>query len=140
MVLDASVAAKWMLPRANEDLVDQAEALLAKHTIGDIEFVVPDLFWIECGNLLWRAIRRKRCSQAFAERGLKKLQELRLITVSSTDLITRAFSIATTCHSTVYDSVYVVLAMSSGMDLVTADDKLVKTVGSRFPVRWLGSY
>lgn len=41
-VLDASVAAKWVLP--NEPLTVNADALLRGYTEGRVSLVVPDLF------------------------------------------------------------------------------------------------
>jgi predicted nucleic acid-binding protein len=40
---------------------------------------------------------------------------------------------------TVYDSMYVTLAVISGAPLITADERLANALASRFPVRWLGS-
>jgi predicted nucleic acid-binding protein len=47
LVVDASVAAKWLVPEA---LSDAAVGLLNP----DNELVVPDLFWAEVGNTLWK--------------------------------------------------------------------------------------
>jgi predicted nucleic acid-binding protein len=41
---------------------------------------------------------------------------------------------------TVYDSAYIALAVATGSELITADERLVNALGSRFPVRWLGSF
>ena len=60
-VIDASVAAKWFLPPAGEPLADEALRLLAGYADGRFRFVVPDLFWAECGNILWKAVRQGRC-------------------------------------------------------------------------------
>ena len=43
LVLDASVAAKWFLPRVGEPLADEALALLRRYAEGEIELIVPDL-------------------------------------------------------------------------------------------------
>ena len=51
-VVDASVAAKWLLPAMQEPLVEQANRLLGQQTVGSADFVVPDLFWPEIGNVL----------------------------------------------------------------------------------------
>ena len=44
VVLDASVAAKWLV-WAGEPLEAEALALLNQRNAGHIDFVVPDLFW-----------------------------------------------------------------------------------------------
>jgi len=76
---------------------------------------------------------------ADAEKALDRVHAYGFATVSSAKLIRRAFSIAIKFDRTVYDSLYVALATEYGIQLVTADEKLVKAVESRCPVRWLGS-
>jgi len=138
-VVDAGVAVKWVLPVENERLVPEAVRLLDSHTIGKTELVVPDLFWTECGNVLWKAVRSERCSKLTAESGLATLKAYNLITVASAGLIERAFEIASSFDSTVCDSLYVALAVEYGIQLVTADQKLVNALAERFPVKWLGA-
>lgn len=48
IVIDASVAAKWVL--AKEPLASQAAELLDGYGKGEIAFAVPDLFWAEISN------------------------------------------------------------------------------------------
>ncbi len=113
VVVDASVAAKWCLPARDEPLVDQALALLRDYAKGEIRFVVPDLFWEELANLLWKAVRQGRCAKAAAETALTALQDRRLPAVSSLTLLDLAFAIATAFDRTVYDSLYLALAVHS---------------------------
>jgi len=60
VVLDASVAVKWVLPPANEDLVPEAVDLLRRYAQQEVRFVVPDIFWAEFGNVAWKAVRQGR--------------------------------------------------------------------------------
>ena len=50
-----------------------------------------------------------------------------------------AFAISADYNRNAYDGFYVALAVSTGWNLVTADERLVNALGSRFPVRWLGA-
>ena len=138
-VVDASVAAKWVLPPAGEMLVPKAVQLLDLSAHGQTELMVPDLFWAECGNVLWKAVRTGRCSKASAENGLAVLRAHNLITVATATLIEQAFSIAVAFQCSVYDSLYVALAVEFGLHLVTADEKLSNALAGRFPVKWLGA-
>jgi hypothetical protein len=52
VVVDASVAVKWCLPIEDEQLVREAEELLASYRARDIAFLVPDLFWLELASAL----------------------------------------------------------------------------------------
>ncbi len=50
-VLDASVAIKWFVPKIYSNAARQ---LLAS----DHSFLVPDFFFAEVGNVLWKRVRR----------------------------------------------------------------------------------
>jgi predicted nucleic acid-binding protein len=138
-VLDASVAAKWLLPSAGEPLAAEALALLRGYALGDVHLIVPDLFWAELANLLWKALRQGRCTSNSAETGLKSLLELNLPTASSAELVKSAFAIAVAFNRTVYDSVYVALAVQSLGQFITADERLANALAGRLPVKWLGA-
>jgi hypothetical protein len=58
----------------DEQLVDHAKALLDRHERGEAQFIVPELFWAEMGNIFWKAARTGRCSRNDAAKGLTVLQ------------------------------------------------------------------
>lgn len=140
VVLDASVAAKWFLPSNGETLTDEALHLLRRYVRGEVRFVVPDLFWAETGNILWKAMRQGRCTKSTAEEALGVLKQRKVPTVSSVVLIEQAFAIATSFDRTVYDSLYVALAVESRCNFVTADQRLANALAPHWPVKWLGSF
>ena len=139
-VVDASVAAKWLLPAAGEDLVPAANHLLRLHVQREVQLLAPAFIWAEIGNVLWKAVRANRLTQSHAEDSLAQFRDLDLSTVPSEDLMGRALQIATTCNRTFYDSLYVALALHAKADLITADERLANALASRFPVRWLGAF
>lgn len=138
-VIDASVAAKWFLPSNQEPLVRQALGLLNRHASGNVQFLIPDLFWAELGNILWKACRQGRYSKDLAETAIASLKQQNLPTVSSVALLDLAFKIATAFDRTVYDSLYVALAVESKAQLITSDERLVNALSAHFPVKWLGA-
>ena len=138
-VLDASVAAKWLLPAEGESLTEEALFLLQSYSQGQIDLVVPDVFWAETANVLWKAVRVNRCPKGAAETALEFLKQRRLPTVSSLELIDLAFALAGSFGRTVYDSLYVALALESKAEMITADRRLVNAVASDLPVKWLGA-
>ena len=71
-VIDASVAAKWVLPAGRETLSQEALELLKRYAAGEVRFVVPDLFWAELANILWKAIRHGRIRTSTAETGASR--------------------------------------------------------------------
>ena len=138
-VLDASVAAKWLLTPAGETLVAEARQLLRDYGDGKLEVVVPDLFWLEIGNLLRTSVRRGRMSLSSAGEALRETEQRNFPTLPSRPLLGEAFAIATAFDRTVYDAVYVALAVASRLPLITADERLANALAARAPVRWLGS-
>jgi predicted nucleic acid-binding protein len=139
IVMDASVAAKWLLPSAREPLTDEAQRLLDLYTAGEIFLIVPDLFWAEITSFLWKSVRQGRCSQTTARSAFEILQQTPFPTVPSLTILERAFGIASEFGRSVYDSLYVALAVATNAQLITADEKLVNSLAARFPVKWLGA-
>jgi len=138
-VVDASVAAKWMLPGTLEPFYGQAENLLRQWIDAQLSLVVPDFFWIEIANILCKAVRVGRCSRTNGEAALVALRSHRIPTVRTLPLVDSAMDKAIVYGRSVYDSVYLALAIESGGQLVTADEKLVNAVAGRLPVVWLGA-
>ncbi|HKH97502.1 MAG TPA: type II toxin-antitoxin system VapC family toxin [Candidatus Sulfotelmatobacter sp.] len=140
VVVDASVAVKWCLPAQREEFVTQAEELLASCRRNEIRFLVPDLFWVELANALWKAIRRGEISPDSAASAVALVRDLGIVTAPSLDLVPEALNLAVTHGCTVYDSLYVALAMESKSELITADERLANALAARFPVKWLGAF
>jgi predicted nucleic acid-binding protein len=137
LVLDASVAVKWFLPRAAEPLAEEALALLRRYAEGDVEFAVPDLFWAEIGNILWKSARAGRISQKSATTALADILSYGFPTVSGNELADSALAIALATGRTVYDAMYVALAIQRDATFVTADERLVNALATHWPVKWL---
>jgi predicted nucleic acid-binding protein len=138
-VVDASVAAKWFLPAEGETLTDEALELLYRYTTGQIRLIVPDLFWSEFANILWKAVRQGRWTKDAADTAIAAMKDRNLPTVPSLALLEAAFAIANAFQRTVYDSLYVALAISSKAQLLTADERLARALAATLPVKWLGS-
>jgi len=137
LVIDASVAAKWVLPK--EKLAVEAAELLAGYGKGEIAFAVPDLFWAETANILWKAARLGRQTRAQTEVGLQELLSLALPTTPSVDLVSVALRLAIAYDRTIYDSLYLALAVKLSTRLITADEKLARSLAAHLPVEWLGA-
>jgi predicted nucleic acid-binding protein len=139
LIVDANVAAKWFLPAKGETLTDEALDLFRQYAREDVRFIVPDLFWAELANVFWKAVRLGRFPKASAEAALASLTDRDLPTVPSLGLLDSAFQIATAFERTVYDSLYVALAVQSKAQLITADERLANSLAVHFPVKWLGA-
>jgi predicted nucleic acid-binding protein len=139
-VVDASVGAKWASPEIVEPLADHADRFLRAYVEGTVQVVVPDLFWIEIGSFLSKAAKRGQITAGLARRGLEAMLNRDFPTVPSRAVLPEALKIAVDFGRTVYDSTYVALAVATGNELLTADERMVNALGSRFPVRWLGVF
>jgi predicted nucleic acid-binding protein len=132
-VVDASVAFKWFLP---EDHMEAARRLLdGSHTL-----LVPDLLYVEFGNILWKRVQRGEMTEAEALAPLGALGALPLETHSSWPLVLPALEIACRTGRTVYDSLYLALAVREHGVMVTADRKfydLLQVSALSSHVRWV---
>lgn len=140
LALDASVAAKWMLPARNEQLGAEAYRILDGYASGEFDLLVPDVFWAECGNVLWKGVRQGRLSSADAETALTSMLRRDFRTFSSAKLLPNALTIAFSYGRAVYDCLYVALAVESKTQLITADERLANALAAHFPVKWLGAF
>jgi predicted nucleic acid-binding protein len=140
LVLDASVAAKWVLPAEAEPLADRAMSLLERYAEDGLRFVLPDVFWAEFGNILWKAARQGRISAESAVVAIEGMRERAWPTVSSLRLLPEAFQIANSFGRSVYDGIYVAVAIEVNAEFVTADERLANALAARLPVKWLGAW
>ena len=123
LVVDASVAIKWFLPEPD---AEPAVALLrAGHRL-----IAPDLLWIEVASVLWKVARRGSLTAEEAERMISDAAAFPVEIIDSGMLLTEALRIATATDRTVYDSLYVALAVRQDAVMVTADERLVNALAN----------
>jgi predicted nucleic acid-binding protein len=116
LVLDTSVAMAWYLPESFSTAARRWQRLMLE---GEIAFVVPGLHYWEAANVLRTYVVRGEIDAALAA----EIYALHLeapITVREPD---RAEVLATAMRytSTVYDAVYIALALGSDLSLLTAE-------------------
>lgn len=139
LVLDASVAVKWCLPAEDEPFVEQADVLLERYSRGQIRFLVPDLFWAEFGNAMWKAVRGARLSAVEASAALAAAVQLGIPAISCAELAEKALEISLRHERSFYDSLYISLAVRSSAQMITGDERLASALAARLPVKWLGA-
>ena len=90
-VVDASVGIKQFIP----DRMSSKVVLLFTHLeIPQTEIFVPDLFYIECANIIWKYVRAGLYAGADVPTDLANLRALSLRSVSTAELILDATNIA----------------------------------------------
>jgi predicted nucleic acid-binding protein len=122
-VVDASVVAKWFVP---ERLSEEAVRLLDDGH----ELASPDLLWPELGSVLWKKTRAGQLTRQEAARIVQALDQFPLTVFPSRLVLEAALEIALGTGRSVYDSVYVALAVALECPLVTADERLVNALAT----------
>src|SRR6266516_4871280 len=115
-VVDASVAVKWFVPEMHS---------AAAVRLIDPQIVVsaPDLIASEFANTLWKKVRRDEIQRDEAEEILTAFAALPLEIYPSSVFLASAFQLALTFDRTIYDSLYLALALARECPLITADRK-----------------
>jgi len=138
-VIDASVGIKLFLA---EPLSERADALFDHLTDAlPARFYVPDLFFVECANILWKYVRRFGYPPEAARQDVADLVRLPVRPVSTAALAESALLLAMTWEITAYDATYVALADRLSLPLVTSDEALVrKLIGAGLDARFVGDW
>lgn len=120
-VVDVSVAVKWMLP---EPLAADAVRLQSP----DHQLHVPAFFDVELTNVLWKKVRQEVLDYVQASWLVNQLPSLPLTRHSDASLVAAAFDIAQHTGRTVYDCMYLALAVRLVGRMVTADERFVNSL------------
>ncbi|MCX5649168.1 MAG: type II toxin-antitoxin system VapC family toxin [Planctomycetota bacterium] len=121
VVLDASVVVKLFFEekdsKAAEQCVAQAEELLA-----------PDLVWVETANVIWKRQRRGNLTADAASDIARSILALPVVTHPAADLVPDALELAMQLDRTVYDCLYLALAVKTKSVMITGDKRLVSAL------------
>lgn len=115
MIVDASVAVKWLLDEPGSDAADR---LLAAAGL-----ITPDLLFAEVANTLWKAWRRGDFVQM--PDGISTLPGCFERIRPCAELMVPATSLALELNHPAYDCFYLALALGEDMPLITADRRFL---------------
>lgn len=122
-VVDASVVVKWFIPEIHSDaarrLLDQPHQYLA-----------PDLLFAEAGNVIWKKVQRRQLTSEMGQQLIRDLLTVALDIVPTRGLIDDAYAMAIHTGQTVYDAIYLVLAIRLDTQLITADARLERALAA----------
>lgn len=118
LVIDASVALKWVV---EEQGSDEAASLLAGLAAGSLSLAAPDHLIGEVGNGLRKRVAQHVLSGSDAVAAMASIADLGLELVSDPDRWFRCLAVALDWQLTTYDALYVLLARDLDAELITAD-------------------
>lgn len=117
LVVDASVAAQWLVPDNNT-----TEALQILQLVPSL--IAPELLLAEVANTLRKRVQRGELNRTEGEALITTFLTIPVYTYPHVPLLPLAWNIATATGITIYDSLYVALANSKQVPLITADKRL----------------
>jgi len=117
-VLDASIAAAWLLPDEEHE-----HALTVQESLLTSQAIVPPIWWFEICNLLIMCERRKRHTPAITQAILNALSDHPIFIEDEIDPA-NLLHLSRLHGLTVYDACYLEIAQRHAMPLATLDRKL----------------
>ena len=121
LVIDASVAVKWLVEEEGSDVADR---LLD----GDHELFVPRLLASEVGNALWQKVRSGHMQHNRAGAKAASISEMAVNWMGDESVCPDAVRLSIALDRPVYDCVYLALAHRIGATLVTADARFANAL------------
>lgn len=141
LVIDANVVIKLLI---DEEHSDRAMNLLTDTVRAGRSLLAPTLMPSEVTNVLFQRTRRQQhaISEEIANEALAAFFQLPILLETPPAMYQRALTLARAYGlRATYDGLYVALAEMTGVDLWTADRRLIQALGPTMPwVRWIGEY
>ncbi|WP_309627408.1 type II toxin-antitoxin system VapC family toxin [Brevundimonas sp.] len=119
IVIDTSVALKWVLPEPGAELAKDALQL---------PLIAPDVWRVEAANGIRRAVLEGVGTQAEAREWLSILDDAPVQDVATTSVLRQGLDLAIALGHPVYDCLFLALAIDRDCRLLTSDDKFRRVV------------
>jgi predicted nucleic acid-binding protein len=122
-VLDCSVAAKWVLPEP-----DRAPALglFERYAAGEVLLIAPDLLLAEFASLVAKRHRRKEISAEQAHAAFRLMAKCAPRLFDMRPQLPRALDLSLQYQLSLWDCVYLALALERDCPVLTADRRLFR--------------
>ena len=122
-MLDASVILKWYF---EENLSEDARELRRWIQHEGIGVAIPDYFFIEAANVLWKkTVLLKEVRRIEAWEIFREIRKLPFQIIPVQEILTSVFQFISQHKISVYDGIYLITAHELGAKLITADSAFV---------------
>jgi predicted nucleic acid-binding protein len=137
-IVDASVAVKWYL--SGEVLGTNADLIFSRFERNEVTLIAPAHIHCEVPSAIVAATRGNsaRFSREQGRLAIDEFLSLDLHTVPSKELTLHAYDLVHEYDVSIYDALYLALALDYSIPLVTADSKFYQRVEDLPEVIWLG--
>lgn len=129
IILDSSVIAKWFFPEEDSDM---ALHIKEKFVDGELSIAIPILLYYEVNNILKTASKLVHINTQDTLKVYQSFLNLNFIAYSTTKLMVNTLEIAMKYDISSYDASYLALAEHLQIPFITADQKLVNKVTSKY--------
>ena len=120
VIVDVSVAIKWV--------VDEAGSLAARRLVAEEQLSAPDLMFVECANVLRTKVRRGELAPILAREALRVIDAAPIRSIPGRPHVAAAQAIALELDRSVYDCLYLAIAIAEYAVMVTADARFAIAV------------
>ena len=129
IILDSSVIAKWFFPEEDSDI---ALGIKERFASGKLSITIPVLLYYEINNILRTGAKFARINSNDILKTYQSFLNLNFIAYSTADLLVKTLEIALKYDISSYDASYIALAEHLQIPFLTADQKLINKVTSKY--------
>jgi predicted nucleic acid-binding protein len=121
---------KWVIP---EELHEQARALLKTFVWGTTELIAPPTLEEEVASAIAKQHRRRLLTGDQAKCAFNQFQSFRPTLMAHSSLVSDSLDLSVQHHLSLWDSLYLALAIRHRCDLVTADRRFFRAAMHHYP-------
>lgn len=122
-VLDASILIKLFFQEEHSTTCVRAVRDAA-------ELLAPELLWAETANVVWKRLRRGEITATDAGALIDEMLRVPIVIHTHSSLVSPALALAAETGRTVYDCLYLALAVRENVPMLTADERLANSLAS----------
>jgi predicted nucleic acid-binding protein len=135
LVVDCSVAAKWILPEPGRA---SARRLLDRYVSGDVVLIAPEILLFEFASLVSKHHRRNQISATEADEAFVQMTLWSPRLFDTRPQLYPALRLSLEYRLSLWDCLYLALALEHDCPMITADERLFRGGSQRHPsIRFL---